>query len=202
MLCYLFGLNDLFQRMLADDDTRLNCGHRYHAHCIYDAYSRNHICCSLCNREITSDDLKKIHEEVLQKLIALLILLSRPIQALQSIERIRNIISIHQQHLQLAIDQEQMQIVLQQNERDLQAQSARIQREHRQLQSNQLRLQARQEQINGQQHQLDNAHQEMERNRVRLNMQQRNNQERILVEAVICSATFVCVIAILFYTFL
>ena len=93
-------------KMLNEDDYKLSCGHIYHILCFYDAYSRGFIGCALCDKQITDNELKVAHAKILQKIILLLTLLSKPIDALEGRERLRNIIAIQQQYLQLAIDQE------------------------------------------------------------------------------------------------
>ena len=114
---------------LDETDYKLGCGHQYHAHCIYNAYSRNYNHCSLCNRAITNDDLENIYKEVLEKIMLLLTIMSQPIAVLENYDRIRNIIVINRQNLQLALDQEH-------NERVIREQNLHIQREREQLQEN------------------------------------------------------------------
>ena len=194
------------QEPLDEYDSKLSCGHGYHAQCIYNAYSNNIKCCPICQRPISSEDLHKIHSEVLEKLIALLALLSKPIQVMQDRETFRKMIAIHQQQLQLAIDQEQMQLVLQQNQRDLQAQDARIQRDRVQLQQGQGQLVVQQEQMAAQQVQIDAgqaqlvaAQQQMQVNRDRLAVQQQNHNERVSLEFLFCTAALTCAFAVLMY---
>ncbi len=98
-------------KMLNEDDYKLSCGHIYHVLCLYDAYSRGFIGCALCDKQITGNELKVAHAKILQKIIVLLTLLSKPMEALEGRERLRSIIEIQQQFLQLAIEQEKSQLL-------------------------------------------------------------------------------------------